>query len=123
MHHHAVISSLHRGNAMATSMGVANGDRLCFVGVHPIDLEKRASREFLRSEGVKGFAKSRRAYHIRTFEVNRKLLEDDASIGETDLENQTSAIVFGDDALLLELNRIGVAIERLELPCKSDYPV
>ena len=60
---------------------------------------------------------------VRTFEVDRKLIEADASIGETELINAGSQFAFDDKTLMDELERMGVSVERLELPYKSDYPI
>jgi hypothetical protein len=123
MHHHAVFSSLHRGTPLAASVDSRSADRLAWVGVYPLDLEKTTTREFLRNQGIAPFASSGCAYRIRSFEVQSRLIEADVSIGETELENQRSAIVFSDADLLRELEKLGVAIERLELPYKSNYPI
>jgi hypothetical protein len=123
MHHHAVFSSLHRGTPLAASVDSRSTDRLSWIGVYPLDLGKQTTREFLRTQGVEHFPPSGRAYRIRSFEVQSRLIEADASIGETELENQSSAIVFSDDDLLKELEKRGVPIERLELPYKSNYPI
>lgn len=123
MHHHAVFSSLHRGTPLAASVGSRSTDRLAWVGVYPLDLEKQTTREFLRNQGVELFPPSGRAYRIRSFEVQSQLIEADVSIGETELENQSNAIVFSDDDLLKELEKRGVPIELLELPYKSNYPI
>lgn len=80
-------------------------------------------RESFASHGVDVFPSSGLAYHVRKIEVPRRLIEADASIGEPELENTTSQIVFDDDGLLRILEEIGVPIEALELPYKSDYPI
>jgi hypothetical protein len=73
--------------------------------------------------GIRIFPTSGRAYHIRIFEVDRKLIDADASIGETELINSRSHFSFDDESLTDQLARIGVALERLELPYNSDYPI
>ena len=123
MHHHAVFTSLHRGTPLAASVDSRNTDRLAWVGVYPLDLERQTTREFLRNQGVQVFPLSGRAYRIRSFEVQSRLIEGDVSIGETELENESSAIVFSDGDLLIELEKRGVPVERLELPYKSNYPI
>jgi hypothetical protein len=97
MHRHAVFSSLHRGTPLATSVDSTSTERLAWVGVYPLDLEKQTTREFLHNQGVELFPPSGRAYRIRNFEVPRHLINADISIGETELENHSSTIVFSDD--------------------------
>ena len=123
MHRHAVFSSLHRGTPLAASMECADSNRLAWVGVYPLDLSQPMSREFLHNRGLKIFPPSGRAYHVRAFEVDRKLIEVDASIGETELINARSQFAFDDEALINTLEQMNVAVERLELPYKSEYPI
>jgi len=96
---------------------------LAWVGVYPLDLSKPLTREFLRANGFDVFPSAGLAYRIRTIEVQRRLIETNASIGEPELENTTSKIVFSGDELLRALGEIGVPIEALELHYKSDYPI
>ena len=51
------------------------------------------------------------------------MVETDASIGEPELQSTTSKIVFSDGDLLRALEALGVPVERLELPYKTDYPI
>ena len=81
------------------------------------------TREFLRNKGLGIFPPSGRAYHVRTFEVDRRFVEGDVSIGETELINARSQFAFDDEGLIDALERMGVPVERLELPYKSDYPI
>ena len=123
MHQHAVFSSLSRGTPLAAPIESSEQQRLAWVGVYPLDLSKHLRREFLRANGLDVFPSAGLAYRIRTIEVQRSLIETDVSIGEPELENTTSKIVFSNDELLRVLREIGVPIEALELPYKSDYPI
>ncbi len=119
----AVINALHRGTQLAASVECDDPTLLAWVGVYPLDLSQPLTREFIRNKGVTIFPSSGRAYHIRTFKVDRKLVEVDASIGEPDLVNSRSQFAFDDESLMAQLERLGVPVERLELPYKSDYPI
>jgi hypothetical protein len=123
MHRYAVFSSLHRGRHLATSVELTSPERLAWVGVYTLDLEKPWIRRFLHNSGLEIFPASGRAYRIRFLEVRRRLVEADASIGETEIENGSSIIVFSDERLVEELGKLGVPIESLELPYKSNYPI
>jgi hypothetical protein len=123
MHRHAVFNSLHRGGHLATSVESTSPERLAWVGVYTLDLEKPWIRRFLHNSGLEIFPASGRAYRIRFLEVQRRLIEADASTGETEIENGNSVIVFSDDGLVKELGKLEVAIESLELPYKSNYPI
>jgi len=119
----AVLSSLLRGTALAAAINSSDKRRLAWVGVYPLDLNKPTTREFLRTQGIDIFPPTGRGYRIRTFEVQRRLIEEDVSIGESDLENTSSKVVFDDEGLLRALEAQGVDVESLELPGSSDYPI
>src|SRR5688500_16071374 len=98
----AVLSSLLRGTALAAAINSSDKQRLAWVGVYPLDLNKPTTREFLRTQGIDIFPPGR-GYRIRTFEVQRRLIEEDVSIGESELENTSSKVVFDDEGLLRAL--------------------
>ena len=123
MHRLAVFSALHRGTGLAAAIECDDPTRSAFVGVYPLDLSAPMTRRFLRNNGFEIFPDSGCAYHVRTFEVDRLLIEDDRSIGEPDLLNPKSLFAFDDDQLAEKLNQLNVPLERLELPYKSDYPI
>lgn len=122
-HRNAVITSLSRGTPLAAAIQPSRSEHLAWVGVYPLDLSKPLTQEFLRGNGIDVFPLQGRAYRVRTLEVERRLIESDASIGESELQNTTSTIVFSASELLQILEALGVPVERLELPYKSDYPI
>jgi hypothetical protein len=123
MHRHAVFDSLHRGKPLAASKSSSDPQFLAWIGVYPLDLSNAMTREFLRNHGVDIIPTSGRAYRIRSFEVDRALIEADASLSERELLNQTSALAFTEDELVSVLSGLGIQLEALELPYKSDYPI
>jgi len=123
MHRHAVFSALNRGTPLAATMKCQNPTRLAFVGVYPLDLSRPRTREFLRNRGFSIFPEAGRAYHVRTFEVEKKLIEADVSIGEPDLIASKSSFAFDDEQLANELEKLNVPLEHLEPHYKSDYPI
>jgi hypothetical protein len=123
MHSFALFSSLHRGRALAAAIECQNPAHLAWVGVYPLDLSRATTREFLRSRGFAIFPESGWAYHVRTFEVERALVDTDVSLGEPDLINPKSFFAFDDDRLAELLENLNVSLECLELPHKSDYPI
>jgi len=123
MRHNAALSALYRGTALAASVKSVRSDRLKWIGVYPLDLERPMTREFIRHQGVEIFPLEGRAYRIRIFEVDRDTIERNENICEKDIYNQRSSIVFNDDGLIRELALVGIGIEALELPYKSNYPI
>ena len=108
---------------MAAAMECNDPTRSAWVGVDPLDLSQPRTREFLRNHGLSIFPEAGRAYHIRTFEVDRKLIEADVDFGETALINARSSFAFDDTRLAEELEKLNVPLEHLEPPYKSDYPI
>jgi hypothetical protein len=60
---------------------------------------------------------------LEFFEVSRDLIERCASIGEPEMINSRSYIVFGTGELFAKLRDMGVTVKSLELPLKSSYPI
>lgn len=81
------------------------------------------TREFLRNQGTLIVPAKGRAYYLRAFEVERRLVDAEISISERELTNQKSILAFSDDELVRQLEALGVTTESLELPYKSDYPI
>jgi hypothetical protein len=123
MHRTEVISLLHRGKQLAAKMKSSDPQRLAFVGVYPLDLSQPSTQVFLHGRGLQNLPATGRAYHVRTFEVDRSLVEADVWMGETELTNTRSFFTFDDESLVEHLAQIGVPLESLEPPFKSDYPI
>lgn len=119
----AAINALHRYQSLATSVPSRNEGCLAWVCVYPLDLNREATREFLRNQGQAIPLPIVHTYHLRRFEVARALIEQDASIGEPDLQGKLNYFAYGDDDLLLKLDRLGVRLEDLAMPYKSNYPI
>lgn len=119
----AAINALHRHQQLAAEVESTHVDRLAWVGVYPLDLDQETARQFLRAQGQVVPLPTVQTYHVRRFEVDRSLIEQDAWIAEPDLQNKTSEFAYGDDDLLLKLEALGVRLEDLVLPYKSNYPI
>lgn len=117
------LNALHRGQSLAASILPSAPNLLAWVGVYPLDLSRETTRELLRNHGQAIPLPSVKAYRIRRFEVERVLIEQDASIAEPDLKNKSNYFVYGDEALELKLQELGTKIEELALSYKSNYPI
>jgi hypothetical protein len=91
--------------------------------VYPLDLADPMSRQFLGNRGFSIFPEAGRAYHLRTFEVDKKLIEADVRLGETELLNAGSLFAFDDKSLIEQLDQLDVPVEHLEPVWKCDYPI
>jgi hypothetical protein len=123
MNESAVMESLHRGKVLAAAIPASCQDSLAWIGIYPLDLSRQTTLEFLRNHGLTVLPSAASAYHIRTFEVRRELIEADASIAEQEMTNKNSYFAFGDDDLRTRMRALHLAIESLDLPFKSGYPI
>ena len=118
----AALNSLHRGQVLAASMPSSRVGCRGWVGVYPLT-NRRETLSLLRRKGQPIPLPAVRVYRIRQFEVDRTLIERGISIGEPELENQADLVVSGDEELIEKLLLLGMSIDQLELPYKSDYPI
>jgi hypothetical protein len=123
MHRETAISALRRGMPLAAELACADPLRRAWIGVYPLDLSHESTREFLRNAGVHIIPTAGRAYHVRTFEVDKALNEKDVWIGETELINRNSYFAFSEEDLIKQLKRLGISLESLGPHHKSDYPI
>ena len=112
-----------RGLALAAELACADPQRRAWIGVYPLDLSQPRTREFPRNAGLAIFPVEGRAYHVRTFEIDRVLNEKDVSLGETDLMNPRSMVAFNDEDLIEKLRTLGSTMESLQPHFKSAYPI
>lgn len=108
---------------MAAPVQCEDPTHLAFVGVYPLDLSSPRTRELLRNHGFSIFPSVGRVYSVRTFEVEKSLIEADASVSERDLIAPRRSFAFDDEHLAQELEKLNVPLEHLEPHYKSDYPI
>jgi hypothetical protein len=119
----AAINALHRYQALAAEVPATKVDNLAWVGVYPLDLGQEVTIQLLHSSGQRVPLLSVRTYQVRRFEVDRSLVERDVWIAEPDLQHKRSEFAYGDDDLSMKLMELGVSLEDLALPYKSNYPI
>jgi hypothetical protein len=120
---HSCAECATRYQSLAASVEPILDGCLAWVGVYPLDLNRETTREFLRNQGQAVPLSSVHVYHLRRFEVERSLIEQDVWIAEPDLKNKTSMLAYGDDDLMLKLKHQGVLLEELVLPDRSNCPI
>lgn len=118
-----VLQLLQRGAHLVAAIPARLPGRQAWVGIYPIDPNRRGADIVLRGFGVSVADASSPLYRIRAFEVAQALIDADASVGEADLENPQDLLAIGDDDLETKLRALGVELEQLERPFKSDYPI
>lgn len=84
------------GKQLAAESFDGDDERRLFVGACSLDLSAKMSREFLCNHGVEVFRESSTAYDVRGFAVDRKLIQDDVWIGEPELQDKVSRVVFSE---------------------------
>jgi hypothetical protein len=120
---HAVLQSLHRGAHLAAGIPSSIAGRLAWVGVYPLNRHSSGSQIVLRKLGVPVPTTDEPLYRVRAFEVDERLMADENKIWEGVLHNLCDTIALGDDALKAKLAELGVRMEQLDLPSRSDYPI
>jgi hypothetical protein len=123
MHRETVINALRHGTPLAAELACADPLRRAWIGVYPLDLSRDGTREFLRNAGVHIVPAAGRAYHVRTFEVDRTLNERDVWITETELFNRISYFAFSEEELIKQLESLRTSLESLKPHHKSAYPI
>jgi hypothetical protein len=123
MNMNSALDLLRRGRPLAATVTPHRSGALAWAGVYPLDVSQPSTTAVLRRLGVTLSHKDRPVFRIRVIEVGEHLLHSSACIGEDDLHSRADVVVEGEEALLNELDRLGVARGSLELPYKVDYPI
>ena len=109
---------------LAAAAQCSEPGRLAFVGVYPLDPSRPGTAEFLRNQGIASLPTSPLPLsRVRYFEVERTLVEQDVWLSEEQLLNKRDFLAFGIEDLERILNTLGIDLEELERPFKSDYPI
>jgi hypothetical protein len=124
MNRHHVFLFLERGEVLAALSRASDPHRSAWVGVYPLDVTSPEAAELLGHEGIPlSSVSGKPLYRVRFFEVGRDLIERDVCISEQDLINGRDLYAFGADDLAAKLADLGVDLEQLERPFKSNYPI
>jgi hypothetical protein len=119
----AVLQLLHRGRQLASSVHASEEGSLGWIGVYPLDSQRPETATLLRRFGVAIMGHVAPVYRIRAFEVAKTLIEADVSISEDELKNTGDSLAIGDEDLESKLRSLGIELNRLDLPFKSNYPI
>jgi hypothetical protein len=114
---------LHEGVSLAAAIEPSSNDNFAWVGVYPLDLSRETTVELLNRYGQFVPRENIVIYRLRIFEVEKSLVETDCSLSEKDLQGTRNLFARGDADLLAMLQNVGISIEDLALPYKSNYPI
>src|SRR6185503_2323714 len=117
-----ILSLLHRGTRLAAIIPSTSEDRIAWIGVYPLNLKSPDTLQMLLRRNV-ATNTTMPVYRLRTFEVDRALVDKDKWISDDDLTNDRDAIAVGDDDLREKLAQFGARLDQLEQHFKSDYPI
>ena len=120
---HAVMNALHRGRVLAAALPATQVDATRMGRCLSTRFVAGSDCGVFRNHGIATLPSVGPAYHIRSFEVDRARIENDECIAEPDMDNKRSYFAFGDEDLTIRLRDLGVAIEHLDLPYRSNYPI
>jgi hypothetical protein len=117
-----LLGYLHRGKVIVAERVASAPERLAWIGIYPLNPARETTRELLARAHVPiRTGHDVRYYHVRAFELDRSL--HDKSFGEPDLRKKEDRVVVGDDGLVARLEELGVDIDTLEVPWKTEYPL
>ncbi|RZI45438.1 hypothetical protein [Candidatus Finniella inopinata] len=119
--HYKVLNALRRDHDLAAELPSSSPDLYSWVGVYPLDLDK--DKEWLCNKKVKISNTDKPIYCIRLFEAEKKLIDQDVWVCESDLKNKKDFVVQGEEALFAKLSELNIDPDKLEMPCKSNYPI
>jgi hypothetical protein len=91
--------------------------------VYPLNLNSSETIEFLANRRLKIPPDAKYIYHVRRFEVDQKLIEQDIWLCELDLQAKVSYIAFGDEDLHQILHSLELSVSDLLPPYRCDYPI
>ena len=119
--HYKVLNALRRDHDLAAELPSSSPDLYSWVGVYPLDLDK--DKEWLCNKKVKISDKTKPIYCIRLFEAEKKSIDQDVWVCESDLKNKKDFVIQGEEALFVKLSELNIDPDKLEMPCKSNYPI
>lgn len=119
----SAIELLRRGRPLAASLVPQHNGSLAWAGVYPLDVTKPSTVAVMRRLGATLVSSDQPVFRVRVIEVNESLLRSDCCISEDDLHSRADLVVFGEEALMQELDRLGVPRDALEMPYKVNYPI
>ena len=123
MNTESALELLRRGRPLAAALVPQSRDRLAWVGVYPLDLNKASAAALIGRLGGPVVLPGLPVFRLRVIEMDESLLRSESCICEDDLQAIADLLVVGEETLLNELDRLGVARDALELPYRVDYPI
>jgi hypothetical protein len=119
----AILDLLRRGRMLAASIAAEEPNNLAWIGVYPLNPSIETVRQFLRNKGQAIPLPNVRAYRVRRFEVDRRLIDEDKWIAEPDLKKAVDYFAYGEEDLASKLEEAGIQLDQLNNPSTVDYPI
>jgi hypothetical protein len=114
-------ATLHAGDMLVASVAASQTGRRAWVAIYPLDSDRESTRDLLRNHEQPMPLPAIRTYRIRRFELENTLAQED--IGESELRGKIDLFAYGDGDLVVKLSGLGVKLEDLVPPFRSDYPL
>ena len=121
--YYRVLNALRRNLDLAAELPASSPDLYAWIGVYPLDLSWDDTRELLRNRGVNVSDPSKPFYRIRLFEAEKKLIDQDIWVCESDLKNKKDFVVQGEEEFFSKLADLKIDPDKLEMPSNSNYPI
>jgi hypothetical protein len=121
--HYRVLNALQRKHPLAAELQSSSSELYAWIGVYPIDLSWDDTKKRLKRKGVNISDPSQPIYCIRLFEAEKKLIDQDVWVCETDLKNKQEFFVKGEEELFSKLTELNIDPDKLEMPSNTNYPI
>ncbi len=118
-----LLNTFRRGNDVAAEIPSSSPELYAWVGVGPLDLSRDSTIKFLKNRKVKIADPAKPFYLIRLFEAEKKLIDQDVWVCESDLKNKQDFFIQGEESLFAKLSELKIDPEILEMPYYSNYPI
>lgn len=119
--YYRVLNALRRNLDLAAELPASSPDLYAWIGVYPLDISK--DKEWLHNKKVKISDITKPIYCIRLFEAEKKLIDQDIWVCESDLKNKKDFVVQGEEEFFSKLADLKIDPDKLEMPSNSNYPI
>ena len=121
--HYRVLNALRKKNSLDSELPSSSPELYAWIGVYPLDLSWDDTRRLLKRKGIKISDPSEPIYRIRLFEAEKKLIDQDVWVCESDLKNKQDFFVKGEEELFVKLSELNIDPDKLGADYNSNCPI
>ena len=121
--HYRVLNDLSKKLPLDSELPSSSPELYAWIVVYSLDLSRVTTRELLKNKGIKISDSSRPIYRIRLFEAEKKLIDLDVWVCESDLKNKQEFFAQGEEALFSKLSELNIDPDKLGTDYNSNCPI